>query len=53
MQAAMPFIDDFLPVHNLESLELLADHLSNIGENRPVRRQKPLDFEQRRTEAAD
>jgi uncharacterized protein len=44
MQAAMPFIDDFLPVHNLESLALLADHLSNIGETRPVRRQAPIEF---------
>ena len=53
MQAAMPFIDDFLPVHNLESLEALADHLSEIGEVRPVRRQQPLEFERRRIEAAD
>jgi uncharacterized protein len=44
MQAALPFIDDFLPVHNLESLELLADHLSNIGDYRPVRKQAPLEF---------
>lgn len=48
MQAALPFIDDFLPVHNLESLELLAEHLSNIGEYRPVRRQAPLEFVQQR-----
>ena len=39
---------DFLPVHNLESLELLAEHLSNIGEYRPVRRQAPLEFVQQR-----
>jgi hypothetical protein len=44
MQAALPFIDDFMPVHNLESLELLADHLSNLGATRPVRRQVPLEF---------
>jgi uncharacterized protein with von Willebrand factor type A (vWA) domain len=44
MQAALPFIDDFMPVHNMESLELLADHLSNIGDMRPVRRQVPLEF---------
>lgn len=48
MQAALPFIDDFLPVHNLESLELLAEHLSDIGEYRPVRRQAPLEFVQQR-----
>ncbi len=53
MQAAMPFIDDFLPVHNLESLELLAQHLSEIGETRPVRRQQPLEFERRPAQAAD
>lgn len=51
MQAALPFIDDFLPVHNLESLELLAEHLSNIGEHRPVRRQAPLEFIQQRMAA--
>lgn len=51
MQAALPYIDDFLPVHNLESLELLADHLSNIGQNRPVRRQAPLEFVQSRMAA--
>jgi hypothetical protein len=27
MQAALPYIDDFLPVHNLASLEELAHHL--------------------------
>ncbi|MCO5176980.1 MAG: VWA domain-containing protein [Thermomicrobiales bacterium] len=48
MQAALPFIDDFLPVHNMESLELLAQHLSDIGEYRPVRRQAPLEFVQQR-----
>ena len=31
MQAAMPHIDDFLPVHNLASLESLADHLARLG----------------------
>jgi uncharacterized protein with von Willebrand factor type A (vWA) domain len=30
MQAALPFIDDFLPVHNLESLESLAAHLNQL-----------------------
>lgn len=42
MQAAMPYIDDFMPVHNLQSLELLAKHLSQIDDYRPVRRQQPL-----------
>jgi uncharacterized protein with von Willebrand factor type A (vWA) domain len=48
MQAAMPYIDDFMTVHNLASLEALAKHLSTIDELRPVRRQHPL----RPTEAA-
>lgn len=48
MQAALPFIDDFLPVHNLESLEALAKHLSDLADTRPVRRQVPLDFEEER-----
>ena len=30
MRAALPFIDDFLPVHNLESLEALAVHLNSL-----------------------
>ncbi len=31
MQAALPFIDDFLPVHNLASLEDLAEHLLKLA----------------------
>ncbi len=34
MQAALPFVDDFLPVHNLASMEALADHLNTL----PARR---------------
>ena len=30
MQAALPFVDDFLPVHNLESLEALAEQLNRL-----------------------
>ncbi len=30
MQAALPHIDDFLPVHNLQSLEDLAEHLASL-----------------------
>ncbi len=44
MQAAIPYIDDFMPVHNLASLEALAEHLGNIDDHRPVRRQQPLEF---------
>ena len=39
IQAALPYIDDFLPVHNLSSLEDLADRLRDIGSARPARRQ--------------
>jgi len=38
MQAALPFVDDFLPVHNLESLEALAEHLNRL----PPRRSRLL-----------
>jgi uncharacterized protein with von Willebrand factor type A (vWA) domain len=37
LQAALPFVDDFLPIHNLRSLEELATLLNGIGENRPAR----------------
>lgn len=30
LQAALPFVDDFLPVHNLASLERLATHLNTL-----------------------
>ncbi len=43
MQAALPYIDDFLPVHNLASLEDLAGHLQLIDQSRPVRRQVNMD----------
>lgn len=39
MRTALPYVDDFLPVHNLESLEDLAKHLQAINRSRPVRRQ--------------
>ena len=34
MQAALPYTDDFLPVHNLNSLEALARHLNGLGPQR-------------------
>ena len=41
MQAALPSIDDFLPVHNLASLEDLATHLLNLtAPKRPSRQQQ-------------
>ena len=39
MQAALPHIDDFLPVHNLASLEDLAEHMAELGERRAERKQ--------------
>jgi uncharacterized protein with von Willebrand factor type A (vWA) domain len=30
MRAALPHVDDFLPVHNLVSLEALAEHLNTL-----------------------
>jgi uncharacterized protein with von Willebrand factor type A (vWA) domain len=39
IQAALPWVDDFLPVHNLASLEDLAGILNEIQEGRPARRQ--------------
>ena len=34
LQAALPYVDDFLPIHNLNSLETLANYLSEIGPRR-------------------
>ena len=31
IQAALPYVDDFLPVHNMNSLEALAHHLNNLS----------------------
>ncbi|MEM7345793.1 MAG: VWA domain-containing protein [Chloroflexota bacterium] len=31
MAAALPFIDDFLPIHNLQSLEALNEHLAQLN----------------------
>lgn len=37
MAAVLPFVDDFLPVHNLTSLDQLAEHLRSL----PARRSGP------------
>jgi len=39
MQAARPHVDDFLPAHNLASLEALAAHLNALPDRRAARRQ--------------
>jgi len=38
MMAALPHVHDFLPVHNLASLESLADHLASLGKHAGTRR---------------
>ncbi|MCB9128937.1 MAG: VWA domain-containing protein [Ardenticatenales bacterium] len=44
MAAALPFVDDFLPVHNLQSMAQLAERLASLGEQRPSRRQSVQAF---------
>jgi len=39
IQTALPYTDNFLPVHNLASLEDLAQYLQKISQSRSVRRQ--------------
>ena len=39
MQAALPYIDNFLPAHNLRSLIQLADLLRVVEDRRPIRAQ--------------
>jgi hypothetical protein len=40
MRTALPYVDDFLPVHNLASLEELGRRLERLPSDRPVRRQQ-------------
>lgn len=40
MVAALPYIDDFLPAHNLVNLEALARHLEWLDDRRPSRPQQ-------------
>ncbi|HZD09868.1 MAG TPA: VWA domain-containing protein [Candidatus Binatia bacterium] len=40
MQAALPYVDDFLPVHNLASLEDLGRHLEQLGREPSPRQQR-------------
>ena len=42
LQAALPFVDDFLPAHNLANLEALGALLLETARRRPVRRQTPV-----------
>ncbi|MCH7610685.1 MAG: VWA domain-containing protein [Chloroflexi bacterium] len=45
IQAALPYVDDFLPVHNLASLEQLAGLLERLDDVRPIRRQQRPEFD--------
>jgi len=36
MQAALPYIDDFMPAHNLHSLQELARRLNHLSDRRPL-----------------
>lgn len=38
MRAALPFVDDFLPVHDMSSLDALAARLGTLSRHRPARR---------------
>lgn len=40
IKAALPYIDYFMPIHNLASLEALADLLSSVDDAPPLRRQQ-------------
>lgn len=40
--AALPYVDDFLSVRNLNSLEELGRRLSELSQHRPARRQRPV-----------
>jgi uncharacterized protein with von Willebrand factor type A (vWA) domain len=39
MEAALPYVDDFLPAHNVASLADLAERLAGLERRRPIRRQ--------------
>jgi uncharacterized protein with von Willebrand factor type A (vWA) domain len=41
MRAALPYVDEFLPVHNLQSLEALAHLLSRVEDTPPLRKTIP------------
>jgi uncharacterized protein with von Willebrand factor type A (vWA) domain len=39
-RAALPFVDDFLPVHDMSSIEALAGHLNRLDRRSAVRRSR-------------
>ncbi len=40
IRAALPYVDYFMPIHNLKSLEALADLLGSVDDAPPLRRQQ-------------
>ncbi|MCO5214546.1 MAG: VWA domain-containing protein [Thermomicrobiales bacterium] len=40
IKAALPYVDYFMPIHNLQSLEALADLLGSVDDAPPLRRQQ-------------
>ncbi len=40
VRAALPYVDDFSPIHNFASLEQLAEQLERLDDRRPARRQQ-------------
>ncbi|MEA2529961.1 MAG: uncharacterized protein QOG89_1605 [Thermomicrobiales bacterium] len=42
IRAALPYVDAFLPVHNLKSLEVLAEILSDMDDSPPVRANRSI-----------
>lgn len=42
IRAALPFVDAFLPIHNLKSLEALAELLSDVEDTPPVRANRSI-----------
>jgi hypothetical protein len=42
IRAALPYVDAFLPIHNLQSLEALAAILSDMDDTPPVRANRSI-----------
>jgi hypothetical protein len=42
IRAALPFVDAFLPIHNLKSLEVLAELLGDVEDTPPVRANRTI-----------
>lgn len=48
IKAALPYVDHFMPVHNLQSLEALAELLGSVDDSPPLRRQQGADASRHR-----